>query len=184
MTALRTDVLAALERFVAGASTRLHVLAARRLRVLLAARTAAQLVARTLAAHFTAVAALLATVSAAGERLVAQPFALPVPIAALAFADGIAALAAMLRPAVARCARVRRMTRSTTLVRAARQLGGALLLARPRALRTANGAGCRLLAQALGLDVLRARRTRSGMAEQHAAMATVGLQAFLAQFAA
>lgn len=184
VAALRADVLAALERFVAGAAARLHVLAARRLGVLLAARTAAQLVARTLAARVAAVAALLATVSAAGERFGAQPIALPVPIAARAFARRIAALAAMLRPAFARGALVRRVTRSTALVRAARQRRGALLLARPSALRTANGSGRRLLAQTLGLDVLRARRTWSGMAEQHAAMAAVGLQALLAQFAA
>lgn len=184
VTALRADVLAALERLVAGAAARLHVLAARRLRVLLAARTAARLVARTLAARSRAVAELLAAVSTACVRPAAPAIALPAPFAALALAHRIAALAAMLRPAFARCARIGRMAGSTALVRSARQLRRALLLACPGALRTANCACRGLLTQAFGLNVLRARRTRPGMAEQNAAMAAVRLQAFLAQFAA
>lgn len=126
----------------------------------------------------------LAAMPAAGERFAAHSIALPPFVGAIALLLGAAALATLLAATFARSARAAIVTRPAAFVNAARQHRLAAALAAPRSLRTAYGAQSGLLAQTRTGDHLRTRRTRTRMAEQHATMPAIGLQAFLAQFAA
>lgn len=200
MTAFRTDVIAAFERFLARVSTWTNLFGARCLRALLAARTRSGQTVRAWAA--LGMAFCLAFVPAAVVHFVAQFVAGPNQTVAIPFLLTIAAHATLYTFLRARRTSVPFVAWLTTHVHSARQHlralkhrfgnelkyrfgakmpeGAHLIRTFPQFLNATNGPWLRLTAFARNVHHLCARRTRSRMTEQNALMATLqGLAAHI-----